>query len=69
MSGHNRGKLGKAAEQVIGSGRFSGRSLAYKKGPGVPGKKAKRRYWYEGPPLIAVPNKTDVWVCTTYSTK
>lgn len=51
MSGSNRGKLGKGAAKIVGTGRFSGRSMGIKKGPGVPGAKHKRKSWGEGPPL------------------
>lgn len=59
MSGSNRGtfKAGTGdVNTVLGAGCWSGRSMSYKKGPGVPPKKSKRSFWYAGGPVVALPN-------------
>lgn len=51
MSGHNRGRYTKGKGQVdvvLGAGCWSGRSMAYKKGPGAPAKKQKKSAWWSG---------------------
>lgn len=57
-TGNNRGQLSKQCS-VVQSGAFSGRAFAYKKGPGVPGKKKKRKVWYEGPPYAPTGRESD----------
>lgn len=56
MSGSNRGQLSRgkgAVDVVLGAGCWTGRSMSYKNGPGVPGKKVKRKAWWEGAPTRA----------------
>jgi len=50
-SGNNKSKLSKHAHVIVGSGRFSGRTLGIKTGPGAPPGKNKRPRWYSGGPF------------------
>lgn len=70
MSGSNKGKLTKgkgAVDTVLSAGCWTGRSMSFKNGPGVPSKKKRRKVWYEGNPQIKVGNDTSI--STRYSHK
>ena len=63
--GYTKGK-GKV-DEVLGSGAFSGKSMSFRKGPGAPASKRRRKaQWYEGKPMQV---SAGTWVSRVFSTK